>query len=94
MNDKHSPEQTKMDAIEQIKQQKMIREAPYYECEQCGEINFIEIVRYKRISGLLDGSGTDKRVGLPLVACASCGTVPKEFIEKIEVQEEKSKIIS
>lgn len=77
---------------EAIRQQKIIREAPYYTCEHCGGLNFIQILRYKKISGLLDGSGEDKRIAVPVVACADCGEVPSEYLKQIEADyDEKHK---
>ena len=76
--------------LEYARQEQLVREAPYYTCE-CGGLNFIQILRYKKISGLLDGSGVDKKIGIPAVACVECGTIPPEYIKKMEVAEEPKK---
>jgi len=72
------------DTVEQLRQEKIIKDAPYYRCERCNGLNFIQAFRYKKISGLLDGSGQDKRLPIAVVVCADCGTVPKEYLERIE----------
>lgn len=57
-------------------------------CESCNELNFLQVVRLKRISGLATGTGKDALIPVPVYACASCGHVNKMFWMKLEDESE------
>lgn len=78
---------TATEELEYARQEQLVKEAPYYTCV-CGGLNFIQILRYKKVSGLLDGSGVDKKIGIPAVACVECGEIPPEYLKKMEVIDE------
>ena len=63
---------------------KILREADDLGCENCKGLNFLQVVRLKKVSGLITGTGKDSMIPIPVYACADCGHVNKIFLSKLE----------
>ena len=72
----------KIDPVEQARQEKMIKDAPFVVCPECGGRTFSEKLMFKKISGLMTGTGQDQVVNIPALVCDGCGKVPKMFDPK------------
>lgn len=59
-------------------------------CEECSGLNFMQVIRLKRISGLATGTGKDALIPIPVYSCASCGHVNKMFLAKIDTVKEET----
>jgi len=68
---------------------KVLKDASDLCCEKCQGLNFIEVVRLKKISGLVTGTGKDALVPLRIYACADCGHVNSIFLTMLETPLEK-----
>ena len=66
--------------MDQATQQKAIMDSPWMECE-CGGITFTQLIMVKRISGLLNGTGKDQVLEVPMMQCNSCNKIPN-FMHK------------
>jgi len=64
---------------------KVLKEASDLCCEACQGLNFLQVIRLKKISGLITGTGKDALVPIPIYACADCGHVNKVFLEKLDI---------
>ena len=63
---------------------KVLKDASDLCCEECTCLNFLQVVRLKKISGLITGTGKDALVPIPVYACADCGHVNKVFLERLD----------
>lgn len=50
-------------------------------CEECESSNFIEIVRIRKVSGLITGLGREMLIPVPVYACADCGHINEMFMK-------------
>lgn len=60
-----------------------LKNSKAYVCEnpECGGENFLEIIRLRKTSGLVNGTGQDRIYPVPVYACASCGHVNQMFLK-------------
>jgi uncharacterized Zn finger protein len=52
-------------------------------CEECGSKFFTEVMTLRKASKLLTGAANDQIVPIPVIRCADCGHVNKDFMPKI-----------
>ena len=52
-------------------------------CEKCGCLNFVQVCRIKKVSGLASGTGRDMVIPISVYACAKCQDVPEYFLSKL-----------
>jgi len=78
---------------QQTKLLKLLETATDFVCENCGGLNFIDVYRIKKISGLATGTGVDSLLPIPVYACADCGHVNSIFIEKMNNKKEETQKI-
>jgi predicted nucleic acid-binding Zn ribbon protein len=62
----------------------VLKDASDMACEKCQELNFLQVVRLKKLSGLITGTGKDAVIPIPIYACASCGHVNAFFLQKLD----------
>jgi len=67
--------------MEQAQQQKAIMDSPWMKCE-CGGMTFTQLIMVKRISGLLNGTGKDQVLEIPMMECNTCKKIPS-FMHKM-----------
>lgn len=48
-------------------------------CSECGHDMFMPAMKFRKISGILDGSGKDKYIPVEVYFCSSCGNINPEF---------------
>ena len=60
---------------------RLIRSADDVKCDRCESLNFINVYRIRRISGLITGTGRDVVVPVPVYACADCGNINDNFLK-------------
>jgi uncharacterized Zn finger protein len=53
-------------------------------CPDCGDLNFKQVVRMKKLSALLSPDGQEQVVSIPIFICNECGGVPKEFANQLQ----------
>ena len=58
-------------------------------CEKCGNNNFLLVYRLKKISGLVNGTGKDSTLLIPIYACSDCGNVNAEFLKALEITDDE-----
>ena len=51
-------------------------------CDECGNLYFKKVLRFKKISKILIASQEDEYIPIPIVQCANCGHVNEEFEPK------------
>lgn len=51
------------------------------ENEGCESSNFIEVVRIRKVSGLITGLGREMLIPVPVYACADCGHINEMFMK-------------
>lgn len=51
------------------------------ENEDCESSNFIEVVRIRKVSGLVTGLGREMLIPVPVYACADCGHINEMFMK-------------
>ena len=69
---------------EQAAFMKIIKDASDLKCDACSNLNFIQVTRLKKISGLVTGTGKDSLIPLQVYACSDCGHVNDMFLSRIE----------
>ena len=69
---------------------RLIRTAEDVKCDDCGSMNFINIYRIRKISGLMSGSGRDMVIPVPVYACADCGHVNEKFLKSVGLDRDES----
>tara|TARA_Y100000389_G_scaffold86549_1_gene83233 strand:+ start:485 stop:700 length:216 start_codon:yes stop_codon:yes gene_type:complete len=52
-------------------------------CEECGSKFFTEVMTLRKASKLLTGAANDQIVPIPVIRCADCGHVNKDFTPNI-----------
>lgn len=77
-------EQQQMAAFAQI-----IKSASDMECEKCKNLNFLNVFRIKKVSGLMSGTGRDMIVPISVYACSDCGHVNSYFLSKVGISGEE-----
>ena len=61
----------------------IIAQATEVVCEECDHKVFEEKMMIRKISRLLIGADKDQVVPLPVICCAACGHINKEFQPKV-----------
>lgn len=51
------------------------------QCDECGGSNFMEVIKIRKVSGLISGLGKDSIIPVPMYACADCGHVNEIFLK-------------
>lgn len=59
-------------------------------CEECGNMLFLQSFIMKKISAIMSPSGKEEIIQIPVMSCGSCGAVPKDFLEGIGHEVDKS----
>lgn len=59
----------------------MIKHSTSVKCDDCESSNFIEVVRIRKVSGLVSGLGREMLIPIPVYACASCGWINEMFMK-------------
>lgn len=49
------------------------------EAEDCGNDIFIQVMKFRRVSGLMTASGQDAIIPVQIFQCTACGGINKEF---------------
>ncbi len=49
------------------------------DAEECDNDIFIQVMKFRRVSGLLTQTGKDAIIPIQIFQCTSCGNIPKEF---------------
>lgn len=70
----------------------LIRSAEDLKCEKCGNLNFLNVFRIKKVSGLMSGTGRDTVIPISVYACSDCGHVNKYFLAKLSIDSEEEGI--
>ena len=66
---------------------KHILTAPNVVCPDCGSKIFIEAAVLKKLSPILSPSGKEEIVPIPVFACAKCGNIPAEYLNKYNAKQ-------
>ena len=61
----------------------MMEHAKEVVCEECKHDVFVENIKIRKISKLITGSEKDQVLPIPVICCASCGHINKEFQPKV-----------
>jgi len=63
----------------------MLKNSTGIKCEidECGNDTFIEVVKWRKVSGLVNGTGKDMLIPVPVYACANCGHVNALFSKNL-----------
>jgi hypothetical protein len=57
----------------------MLKNSTAVQCDDCGCTNFIEVLKIRKVSGLISGLGREMIIPVPVHACGDCGHVNKFF---------------
>lgn len=53
-------------------------------CPECEHTLFKENYMIRKLSALLSPTGTESFIPINVLACAKCGTVPEQFMPKLQ----------
>ena len=70
-----------------LKFAQILKAAENLVCAKCGGLNFMQVYRIKKLSGLVTGTGKDTIAPISVYACADCGEIPAEILEKLNNNE-------
>ena len=59
----------------------MIKNSTSVKCDDCESSNFIEVVRVRKVSGLVSRLGREMLIPIAVYACASCGWINEMFMK-------------
>jgi DNA-directed RNA polymerase subunit RPC12/RpoP len=48
-------------------------------CSECGHDMFMPAMKFRKISGIVNGTGKDKYIPVEVYFCSSCGNINPEF---------------
>jgi|TARA_B100000959_G_scaffold284260_1_gene355355 uncharacterized Zn finger protein len=54
------------------------------QCEECGNVSFIQSFFLKRISALMSPNGKEAIVPIQVFSCGNCGVVPKNMMSQVQ----------
>jgi len=73
--------------LQMAKVAKLIQSATDIKCDSCGELDFIQVYRIKKVSGLVSGTGKDIIFPIQIFMCANCGHINERFLKAVSSSE-------